>query len=331
MSKVVRFNRTGGAEVLEFVEMDVAAPSADEVQINVKALGINRAEIMYRNGAYVIDPIFPAKMGYEAAGDVTAVGTNVQDIKVGDRVAVIPAFSFANYGMYGELVNAPAHAVVKMPGNISYEAAAATWMKFVTGYGALVLMGGMKAGDTVVLGAASSSVGLAAIQLANMVGASPIALTRSLDIADKLRAAGAAHVFASNDPELTEKIRALTGGKGARLVFDPVGGPGARALIRAMAYDGIYYQYGALSADDLPVPVMDVLSQHLTLRGYELFEITEVPERLAAAKKFITEGLESGALKPVIDKVFEFADIADAHRYMESGNQIGKIVVKVQE
>lgn len=268
MSKAVRFNRTGGAEVLELVDVEVFAPEANEVQISVKALGINRAEIMYRNGAYVIDPVFPAKMGYEAAGDVTAVGPNVTDIKVGDRVAVIPAFSFADYGMYGELVNAPAHAVAKIPDGISYEQAAATWMKFVTGYGALIWMGGMKAGDTVVLAASSSSVGLAAIQLANMVGATPIALTRSLDIEKQLRDAGAAHVFASDDPKLTEKIRALTDGKGARLVFDPVGGPGARALIRAMAYDGIYYQYGALSPADLPVPVMDVLSQHLTLRGY---------------------------------------------------------------
>lgn len=329
MSRVIHFNRIGGAEVLEFVDVEVAAPLADEVQISVKALGINRAEIMYRNGQYVIDPVFPAKMGYEAAGDVTAVGSNVTDFKVGDRVSVIPAFSFANYGMYGELVNAPVHAVVKIPDGISYEESAATWMKFVTVFGALVLMGGMKAGDTVVLGASSSSLGLAAIQMANMVGATPVALTRSLDIEKQLRAAGAAHVFTGDDPELTDKIRALTGGKGARLVFDPVGGPGARALFRAMAYEGIYYQYGALSPADLPVPVMDVLSQHLTLRGYELFEITEVPERLAAAKKFITEGLSSGALKPVIDKVFDFADIADAHRYMEAGSQIGKIVVKV--
>ena len=329
MSRVIHFNRVGGAEVLEFVDVDVAAPLADEVQISVKALGINRAEIMYRNGQYVIDPVFPAKMGYEAAGDVTAVGSNVTDFKVGDRVSVIPAFSFANYGMYGELVNAPVHAVARIPDGISYEEAAATWMKFVTAFGALVLMGGMKAGDTVVLGASSSSVGLAAIQVANMVGATPVALTRSLDIEKQLNAAGAAHVFTGDDPELTDKIRALTGGKGARLVFDPVGGPGARALFRAMAYEGIYYQYGALSPADLPVPVMDVLSQHLTLRGYELFEITEVPERLAAAKKFITEGLSSGALKPVIDKVFDFADIADAHRYMEAGSQIGKIVVKV--
>ncbi|MDH2433679.1 zinc-dependent alcohol dehydrogenase family protein [Pokkaliibacter sp. MBI-7] len=234
MSKVVRFHRTGGAEVLEFIDVEVEAPAADEVQISVRALGLNRAEIMYRNGQYVIDPVFPARLGYEAAGDVTAVGANVSDFRVGDRVSVIPAFSFADYGMYGELVNAPAHAVVKIPDNISYEQSAATWMKFVTAYGALICMGDMKAGDTVVLGASSSSVGLAAIQLANMVGAVPVALTRSLTIEKQLKEAGAAHVFQSNDPELTQKIRTITEGKGTRLVFDPVGGAGAKALLRAM-------------------------------------------------------------------------------------------------
>lgn len=329
MSQVVRFNRTGGAEVLEFVDEVVPAPAAHEVQISVKALGINRAEIMYRTGQYVIDPVFPAKLGYEAAGVVAAVGAGVTDFQVGDRVAVIPAFSFANYGMYGELVNAPAHAVVKMPDGISFEQAAATWMKYVTAYGALINMGGMRKGDTVVLGAASSSVGLAAIQLANMVGATPIALTRKLDIAPVLKNAGAAHVFTADDPDLPRKIREVTDGRGARLVFDPVGGRQAKSLFQAMAFDGIYYQYGALSPDDLAVPVMEVLSQHLTLRGYELFEITEVPERLAAAKAFITEGLSSGALKPVIDKVFDFKHLADAHRYMEAGAQIGKIVVTI--
>lgn len=329
MAKVVRFNRTGGAEVLEFVDEVVAAPAPHEVQIRVKALGINRAEIMYRTGQYVIDPVFPARMGYEAAGDVTAVGSEVEGIQVGDRVSVIPSFSFAQYGMYGEVVNAPAHAVAKIPQGITYEQAAATWMKYATAYGALVYMGGMRAGDTVILGAASSSVGLAAIQLANLAGATPIALTRSLETAPALTSAGAAHVFRADDPQLTDKIRALTGGKGARLVFDPVGGSQARQLFKAMAFDGIYYQYGALSMDDLAVPVMEVLSQHLTLRGYELFEITQVPERLEAAKRFINAGLASGALKPVIDRVFDFKDLAAAHQYMEGGTQIGKIVVKV--
>jgi NADPH:quinone reductase-like Zn-dependent oxidoreductase len=112
MSKIVVFNQTGSADVLEIKNVDLPAPSADEVQIAVRAIGINRAEIMYRTGQYVIEPQFPARLGYEAAGVVTAVGAKVTAFRSGDIVSVIPAFSFSDYGMYGEVVNAPAHAVV---------------------------------------------------------------------------------------------------------------------------------------------------------------------------------------------------------------------------
>lgn len=181
MSKVVTFNRTGGPEVLEIVDMEVPAPAAGEVQIRVQAIGLNRAEIMYRNGQYVIEPEFPARLGYEAAGVVQAVGENVEAFTTGDLVSVIPSFMFNEYGMYGELVNAPVHAVVKHPENLSFEEAAASWMMYVTAYGALVEYGNLQAGQNVVIRAASSSVGLAAIQIANMLGAKPIALTRTAE------------------------------------------------------------------------------------------------------------------------------------------------------
>lgn len=186
MSKVVTFNRTGGPEVLEIVDMEVPAPAAGEVQIRVQAIGLNRAEIMYRNGQYVIEPEFPARLGYEAAGVVQAVGENVEAFTTGDLVSVIPSFMFNEYGMYGELVNAPVHAVVKHPENLSFEEAAASWMMYVTAYGALVEYGNLQAGQNVVIRAASSSVGLAAIQIANMLGAKPIALTRTAEKRDML-------------------------------------------------------------------------------------------------------------------------------------------------
>lgn len=126
MTKAVRFHRTGDADVLQIDEVVVNPPAAGEVQIEVKALGLNRAEIMYRTGHYVIDPVFPAQAGYEAAGVVRAVGAGVKDFAAGDTVSVIPSFSFAEYGMYGEVVNAPAHAVVKHPANLSFEEAAAS-------------------------------------------------------------------------------------------------------------------------------------------------------------------------------------------------------------
>ncbi|BCZ79481.1 zinc-dependent alcohol dehydrogenase family protein [Paraburkholderia terrae] len=327
MTRAVRFHQTGGPEVLQFDDVQVASPQSGEVQIRVKALGINRAEVMYRTGKYVIDPQFPAKLGYEASGEVVAVGANVTGFATGDLVSVIPAFSFAEYGMYGEVVNAPGHAVVKNPANVTHEEAAATWMMFVTAYGALINYGKLTSADTVIIGAATSSVGLAAIQVAKMVGAKTVALTRSAEKEGTLRACGADHVLLSDMPDLTEYIVSVTGGKGARIVFDPVGGPNARNILRAMSHGGIYYQYGALDSRDIPVPVMDILTKHLVLQGYELFEITQDAQKLEQAKAFISEGLSSRALRPVIDRVFRFEEIAEAHRYMEAGNQVGKIVV----
>ena len=327
MSKIIRFHQTGGPDVLQIDNVDVAAPKAKEVQIRVKALGINRAEIMYRTGQYVIEPQFPAVLGYEAAGLVEAVGPDVTEFAVSDTVSVVPAFSFADYGLYGELVNAPAHAVVKHPENLSFIEAAATWMMFVTAYGALIEFGKLEAGETVLIGAASSSVGLAAIQIANMVRATPIALTRSSKKRQALLDAGAVHVIATQEQDLISEVMALTDGKGARMAFDPVGGPDAGKILQTLSMQGIFFQYGALDNRDIPVPVMDILSKHLTLRGYELFEITGDLDKLEQAKNFINQGLANGELRPIINRTFTFEEMAEAHSYMESNTQVGKIVV----
>ncbi|MBN3829108.1 zinc-dependent alcohol dehydrogenase family protein [Burkholderia sp. Ac-20384] len=329
MSRIVRFHRVGGPDVLQIDTVDVPAPGPDEIQLHVKAIGLNRAEIMYRSGEYTFMPRFPAALGYEASGIVAAVGSNVTAFAEGDAVSVVPAFSFADYGMYGEVVNVPVHAVVRHPAGLSFEEAAATWMMFVTAWGALIELGGLQRGDTVLIGAASSSVGQAAIQIANHVGAVPIALTRGESKRQALLDAGAKHVLVGSPADLPQQVADLTGGTGARLVFDPVGGPDAANLLRALATNGTYFQYGALDTRDIPVPVMDLLARHLTLRGYELFEITGDAQRLERAKRFIVDGLAAGALKPLIDRTFAFDDIAEAHRYMEAGAQVGKIVVTV--
>lgn len=240
MSKVITFNRTGGPEVLEFVDVQVPAPTAGEVQIRVHAIGINRAEIMYRNGQYVIEPEFPARLGYEAAGVVQAVGENVDEFTIGDLVSVIPSFMFNEYGMYGEVVNAPVHAIVKHPENLSFEEAAASWMMYVTAYGALVEYGNLQAGQNVVIRAASSSVGLAAIQIANMLGANPIALTRTSEKSEMLLKAGAAAVIATAELNMVAEINRTTDGVGAHIVFDPVGGPEVAKLTQVMAPQGMF-------------------------------------------------------------------------------------------
>lgn len=329
MAKVVRFHQTGGPEVLKVEELDVPPPGHNEVQIRIKAIGLNRAEAMFRNAQYLEDPKLPARLGYEAAGTVAAVGPGVAGFKVGDTVSVIPSFSLNSYGMYADVANAPVHAVVKHPATLSYEEAASAWMQYVTAYGALIDIAGLTKGDTVVIPAASSSVGLASIQIANKVGATPIALTRGSSKRQALLDAGAAHVISTDEQDLVKEILSLTDGKGARVIFDPVGGPTFAKLTRATAQKGILLLYGALSTDPTPLPLFDVLSKWVTIRGYVMMEITSDPARLEKAKAFVIEGLSDGSLKPIVAKTFPLDEIVAAHRFLESNQQIGKIVVTV--
>jgi NADPH:quinone reductase and related Zn-dependent oxidoreductases len=329
MARIVRFSKTGGPEVLKIEQADVRSPGPGEVRIAVKALGLNRAESMFRSGQYLEQPKFPARLGYEAAGIVEAVGEGVQGLNVGDAVSTIPAFSQNQYGVYGDTAIVPAFAVARHPASLSWTEAAAIWMQYATAYGALIDIAGLKAGDTLLIPAASSSVGIAAIQIARMVGATPVALTRTSAKRKALLDVGAAHVIATSEQDLVAEVKKITDGKGARIVFDPVGGPTIEKLTAAMAARGTLFLYGALSSEPTTVPLLEVIGKSLTIRGYILFEISGDPQRLERAKKFIVGGLSEGKLKPVIAKTFKLDEIVEAHRYLESNQQIGKIVVTV--
>ena len=157
----------------------------------------------------------------------------------------------------------------------------------------------------------------------------PIAATRTGAKREALRQAGAAHVVATQEQDLAGEVRAITGGKGVRLVFDPVAGPFVETLAKATAPGGMIIIYGGLSAQATPFPGGLAMVKGLTLRGYTLFEITRVPARLSKAKEFILDGIRSGKFVPVIDRTFHSQDVADAHRYMEASQQVGKIVVTI--
>jgi NADPH:quinone reductase-like Zn-dependent oxidoreductase len=329
MPRIVRFHQTGGPEVLKLEDVQVPPPGPGEVRIAVKAIGLNRAEAMFRAGMYLEQPVFPSRIGYEVSGTVDAVGTGVTSVKPGDAVSTIPAFSMVKYGVYGETATVPEHAVAHHPSSLSWEKATAIWMQYLTAYGALIDIAKLSKGDTLLIPAASSSVGIASIQIANLIGATPIALTRTSDKRESLLKLGAKHVIATEEQDLVEEVRKLTSGKGARVVFDPVGGPTVAKLTAAMSERGILFQYGALSPEPTPLPLMDVLGKSLTIRGYLLFEFTSDPAKTAPGKKFVVEGLESGKLDPIIAKTFRLDEIVEAHRYMESNEQIGKIVVTV--
>jgi NADPH:quinone reductase len=329
VARVVRFHKIGGPEVLQIDEVDLGAPGPGELRLRVHALGLNRAEVMFRTGMYLEQPELPAKLGYEAAGTVEAVGPGVSGFAVGDAVSTIPGFSQNRYGVYGEQAIVPAGLVVKHPAGLSWEQACSIWMQYMTVYGGLVDVARVAPGDAVVITAASSSVGLAAIQIANAAGAVSIATTRGSAKCDALLGHGAQHVIATQEQDLVAEVNRITGGKGARIVFDPIAGEGVETLAQAAAPGGMIVLYGALATTPTPFPLFTALGKGLTLRGYTLFEIVADPARLAKGKQFVLDGLASGALKPVIAKTFQFERIAEAHRFMESNEQIGKIVVTV--
>ena len=329
MPKIIRFHVTGDAEVLKVEDLPLTEPGNGEVRMKVEAIGLNRAEVMYRRGQYLETPDLPSRLGYEAAGTIDAVGPGVSGLHVGDRVSTIPSFSMGKYGVYGESAIIPAYAAALYPDNLTAVEGAAIWMQYLTAFGALVEYGQINAQDTVLITAASSSVGLAAIQITRAAGASAIATTRGADKKQFLLDAGADHVIVTDDEDLAARVMAITSATGASVVFDPVAGPMLEMLAAAAAPGATIFEYGALASAPTPFPLFAALTKGLTIRGYTLFEIVKDAEKLARGKQYILEGLQSGKLKPVIDRTFSLDAIVEAHRYMESNRQRGKIVVTV--
>lgn len=326
-TRMVRFHRHGGPDVLRIEDVEVSPPGPDEVQIRVKAIGLNRAETLMRAGTYIEKPPLPSGLGFEAAGLVEAMGAKVTDFAPGDAVSVLPPVSMLRWPSYAEIATFPAALVVKHPPSLGWEQAAALWMAYLTAYGALIEIAKLQRGEFVVVTAPSSSVGLAAIQISNSIGAIPIAVTRTHEKAQALRDHGAAHVIATQSEDLAARLEAIAGADSVRVVFDAVGGPIFEPLTRSMARGGLLLEYGGLSKEPTPFPLFSVLAKSLTLRGYLVHEITADETRREAAKAFILAGVKSGAFRPVVARTFAFDQIAEAHRFLESNRQFGKVVV----
>jgi NADPH:quinone reductase-like Zn-dependent oxidoreductase len=328
MAKVVMLRRLGGPEVLEIEEMEVGAPKEGEVRVRVQAIGLNRAEAMFRAGRYPIAPQAPAKMGYEAAGVIDAVGPGVSGWKPGDAVSVIPNFRLGTYGVWAEQAIVPSTSLVAAPAGLSATEAASIWMQYFTAL-AIIEVAQATIDDYVVIRAASSSVGLAAIQIANWAGAVSIAATRTSAKREALLQNGAQHVVATEEVDYVAEVMRITKGKGARIVFDPVGGPFVEKLAEAMSPRGILFVYGGLSEQATPYPHWPAAFKGLSVRGWIASEIWSHPQRFERHKAIILQGLERGKLKPVIAKTFPFDQIVEANRYLESNRQVGKVVIAV--
>ena len=298
MPKSIRFNQLGGPEVLHFEDLPERRPGPGEVLLKVQAVGLNRAESMYFHGVYMEQVTLPSGLGYEAAGTVLAVGPEVDSALIGKRLSTIPGFSMNKYPVLAEQAVVPAAVLAAVPDSLSTVEGAAVWMQYCTAYGALVPFAKVAAGDFVIITAASSSVGIAAIQIVKAQGGISIATTRGSAKKDQLIDLGADHVIVTEEEDLIARVQSITGGKGARIVFDPVGGDYINTLAQATANGGTIFLYGTLSGKPTPFP-MAAFGRTIGIFGYTFGELRGTPE-WETMKKYIYDRLTDGSFKPKI-------------------------------
>ena len=326
MVKVVRVQEPGPPEAMRIEDLELGAPGEGEALVRIEAIGLNRSEALFRSGGYVGNPSYPALIGYEASGLVEATGPGVHGVHPGQRVSILPNFRMGDRGVYAEQAIVPATSLIAIPDWLDSTHAAAVWMQYFTAM-AVIEVGKAGPGDFVIVPAASSSVGLSAIQLANWAGAETIAATRTSAKAETLKGLGARHVIATQESDVPAEVKRITGGQGARIVFDPVGGPYVNTWAEAMAERGILFIYGSLSGEPTPFPHWPAAFKGLSIRGWVASEIWGKPHRFEHYKQVILQGLSTGHLQPVISRTFRLDEIVEAHRYLESNQQVGKIVV----
>ncbi|MDT7843473.1 zinc-dependent alcohol dehydrogenase family protein [Streptomyces justiciae] len=328
-ARTVLFHEIGGPEVLSIEDVPVPDPGPGQVAVRVEALGLNRAEALFRSGTYYYQPTLPAsRLGYEASGVVGAVGEGVTELAVGDPVMTGPGIEMSAQGVYAERVVLPETSVLPRPASVDAVTGAASWLTYTTAYGALLETAGLKPGDHVLITGASSGVGTAAIQVARRIGAIPLATTRTEAKRQGLLDVGAAEVIVSEGGAETvaKEVRRITGGRGVEVIFDAIGGPGFRPLADALAQGGSVVAYGWLDRRPAEIP----WNWPFTIHTYANLILTATPAGRRRSTAFLNAGLSDGGFRPVIAEVFEGLDrIRDAHRLMESNRHTGKIVVRI--
>lgn len=329
IARVARIHGFGGIENIRIDDFDVPDPGPGEVRLRMQTHGVVRGDILRRYGYYPGQPQPPLIFGFEGVGAIESLGPNVSTFAVGDMVGVLPV-PVAQYGVCGELAIVDASQLVRHPDGLSLEKGAALWSSYLTAYNGLVFDGGLKAGETVVITAGSSAVGIAAIQIARKIGAVPIAVTRGVDKVERIKGFGAEHVIATEScSDLAGEIRRLTGGQGVRLIFDAVGGSQLVSLIEATKTHGTIVNYGMLDPNPFELSLAPFLTKVITLRGSNVTYVVLDTAKRAVAVDFIVEGVNEAVLDPPIEAVFTLDQIGQAHQLVESNGTAGKVIVRI--
>ncbi|SDG99296.1 NADPH:quinone reductase [Sinosporangium album] len=309
-------------------DIDIPEPGPGEIRLLVSAYGLNQADILLMTGRHYTRSDFPMRIGYEASGVVDAVGAGVTRFAIGDRVTTIPNTE-GPYSCANEYALAREEFATPWPEGWSQAEAAGYWMQYLTAYFPMKELFPVAEGDWVVITAASGGSGLGAIQMAKALGARVIATTRTSEKRQFLIDQGADATIATTEEDTTKAIMSITGGEGARLIADGIGGAFVADYIDALADKGIAYIYGALSgANDITFPVLPLVRRRAALYGYSLINETRDPAALARGVAFVTDLIADGVLhKPVIDRTYPLSEAPAAYDRMKSGVQRGKIIV----
>ena len=315
----------GGLDKLVYnTETPVPEPAAGEVLIRVAAAGVNRPDIFQRKGAYPPPPGAPSILGLELAGEVVAVGEGVGDEQIGQKVCALVAG-----GAYADYAAAPAGQCLPVPDALSLIEAAAIPETLFTVWTNLFERAYVVEGDSVLVHGGTSGIGTMAIKLANLFGLTIIVTAGSDEKCARARAIGADHAINYRSEDFVERVRAISGGAGVAAVLDMVGGDYVPRNLQCLADDGRHVSIAVQRGGEATIPVFDVMRRRLTLTGSTLRPRDVSFKSLVADElaRTVWPLVEQGRLRPEIDSTFPLADAAEAHRRMEAGAHVGKIVL----
>ena len=332
--RAIYIERSGGPEVLKVRETEAKAPQAGELAIAVRASGVNFADLLARQGLYPPRPPLPCVVGYEVSGTVSAVGAGVDPAWVGKAVIAMPHF-----GGYADHVCVDTAHVWDKPASLSFEQAAAVPEAYLTAWALLIGLGGLKAGETVLIHNAGGGVGLAAIDVARHTGATIIG-TASARKHEFLRSRGVSHCVDYTAGDWTAEVRRLSGGRGVDLAIDPLGGPSWKKSYSVLRKGGRLGMFGISAASSggklallklvLGMPFfhpLQLMPANRGVFGAQMHEMYGDTDKIRAWMGEVLRGVEQGWVRPHVDRVFRFDEAGAAHAHVEGRGNIGKVIL----
>jgi NADPH:quinone reductase-like Zn-dependent oxidoreductase len=317
-----------GFEGLRLAACEREEPGPTEVRLRIEAFALNWGDMNLMKDQYSFSfDRFPARIGMEAAGVVEAVGAEVTDVALGDRYCTLPYFYF-NRGASADTLVIDRRYITRAPEGLSAVEAASVWMQFMTAYFPIVELATAKKGVNILVPAATSTAGNAALRIGRLRGATMIATTRSAKNRDYLLSSGADHVFVDDGGDLAGFILKATGGLGIHASFDPVGGDFMSRYSPALASGAKLMLYGTLNEEMPKVPHVDMWQKNAWLHMYSLFNYVEDPASQARGTAFVYDALAGGKLAANVDRVFPMDGYVEAWRYLSGPREsYGKVVI----